>query len=142
MDNLFLQNRKARYDYEILEEHVAGIMLFGSEVKSVRAKSVNLADSYCFFLKGELWVRSMILTPVDSHYVHEPSRERKLLLKKKELSRIQKKLDKGLSIVVLDLHEVRGRIKMRIALARGKTRGDKRETLKKREASREMKIYE
>jgi SsrA-binding protein len=136
---VYIQNRRARYEYEFLENYQAGISLAGSEVKSIREGKVSLTDAFCFFDSGELWIKGMTVTPVDENYVHEPGRLRKLLLHKKELQKLERSLDKGLTIVVKEICEVKGRLKFNIALARGKKEYDKRQAIKKREAEREMK---
>jgi SsrA-binding protein len=133
---IYIQNRKAKFDYHFLEQYEAGIALVGTEVKSIKAGKVSLVDSYCFFDNGELFVKMMNITPVDKSFVHEPTRIRKLLLHKKELRKLEKGLDEGITIVVTSLKTAHGKIKCNIALAKGKKDYDKRETIKKREADR------
>lgn len=134
-----IENRKARHDYHFLEEYTAGAVLMGSEVKSIRDSRVSMVDSFCYFDKGELWLKAMTITPVDENYTHEPDRLRKLLLNKKELKRLEKSLVKGMTIVVTRIKTVNGRIKFCIALAKGKKDYDKREASKERDARREIK---
>jgi SsrA-binding protein len=135
-----IQYRKARYDYHFIEEYIAGAQLTGSEVKSIRDSRVSLVDNFCYFEKGELWAKGINITPIDQNYVHEPLRPRKLLLHRKELKRLEKELVQGITIVVIAVFTTaKGRIKFKIALCRGKKDYDKRETIKKREADREMK---
>jgi SsrA-binding protein len=134
-----IQNRKARHDYHFLEEYEAGAALLGSEVKSIKVGKVSLVDAYCYFDKGELWLKSMTVTPVDQNYVHEPQRLRKLLLHRHQLNSLQKNLVSGTTIIVTHIKSVKGRIKFCIALARGKKDYDKREDAKKREAQREIR---
>ena len=133
---VYIQNRKAKFDYHFLEQYEAGIELLGTEVKSIKAAKVSLVDSYCFFDNGELFVKSMNITPVDKSYVHEPMRIRKLLLHRKELRKLEKGLNDGITIVVTALKSVNGKIKCGIALAKGKKEYDKRETIKQRESDR------
>jgi SsrA-binding protein len=135
-----IQHRKARYDYHFLEEYIAGAQLTGSEVKSIRDGRVSLVDNFCWFENGELFAKSITITPIDANYVHEPQRPRKLLLHRKEINRLQKSLIPGTTIVVVAIFTTaKGRIKFKIALCRGKKDYDKRETIKQREADREMK---
>jgi|688.fasta_scaffold41767_8 SsrA-binding protein len=135
-----IQHRKARYDYHFIEEYIAGPQLTGSEVKSIRDSRVSLVDNFCYFENGELWARGINITPIDQNYVHEPLRPRKLLLHRKELNRLEKGLIQGVTIVVTAIFTTaKGRIKFKIALCRGKKDYDKRETIKQREAEREMK---
>ena len=137
--DVFIQNRKARYDYHFIDEYEAGIQLLGSEVKSIKSNRVSMVDCFCYFDNGELLVKGLNLTPIDENYVHEPLRVRKLLLHRKELNRLEKGLDTGITIVVTSIKSVKGRIKFNIALARGKKEWDKRETIKAREADRQIK---
>lgn len=136
---VYIENRKAKFDYQFLEVLTAGIVLQGSEVKSIRDGRVNLMDSFCYFEQDALWTKNLELTPTVEHYAHEPKRPRKLLLKKKELLALSKNLVQGTTIVIVAIEEVRGRFKVKIALARGKKNYDKRETLKERDAAREIK---
>ena len=136
---VYIQNRKVRYDYHFIDEYEAGIQLLGSEVKSIKSNRVSMVDCFCYFENGELLVKGLNLTPIDENYVHEPLRVRKLLLHRKELNRLEKGLDTGITIVVTCIKSVRGKIKVKIALARGKKDWDKRETIKAREADRQMK---
>ena len=126
-----IQNRKARYDYHFIEEYIAGAQLTGSEVKSIRAGRVSLVDNYCWFEGGELFAKSVNITPVDENYVHEPIRPRKLLLHRKELNRLGKGMAPGITIVVTAIFTTaKGRIKFKIALCRGKKEYDKRQAIK------------
>lgn len=149
-DNLpEIKNRKAAFEYFLIDTYTAGIKLTGTEVKSVRAGKVTMSDAYCFLDKGELWIRNLHI----SHYTqgsynnHEPKRERKLLLQKREIRRIEAKFNnKGLTIIPVRIFfNDRGLVKIDIALARGKKFFDKRHTLKskeqKREVARELKAY-
>jgi SsrA-binding protein len=131
-------NRKAKHDYEFLETFVAGIVLVGSEVKSIREGRISLVDSFCYFQAGELWLKGANITPSDKNFVHEPLRDRKLLLNRSELKKLQRGLETGITIVVNRMFTLNGRIKVEISLARGKKAYDKREDIKKKDAQREM----
>lgn len=137
-----IRNKKASFEFEFLERYTAGIKLVGTEIKSIRAGKANLTDAYCYFANGELYVKNMHVAEYDwgTCNNHEPRRERKLLLNKKELDKLYKKSqDKGLTIVCISLWiNERGLAKLDIALARGKKQFDKREDLKRKDASREM----
>lgn len=135
-------NRKAKYEYEFIEEFIAGIQLHGAEVKSIRAGKANLADAFCYFKKGELFVKNFHIADYKYNTVHDlpPMRERKLLLKKRELRKLHKAVkEKGLTIVPYRVFiNERGLVKLKIALAQGKKIRDKRQTIKERESKREM----
>lgn len=143
--NINIKNRKASFDYQFLDKYVSGIVLTGTEIKSVRQAKVTLGDSFCFFKDGELWIKQMHIAHYEngSHYNHEPTRERKLLLNKKELRKIEKKLDeKGLSVVPTRMFiSNRGFAKVEIAVAKGKKLYDKRDSIKERDTKREMREY-
>jgi SsrA-binding protein len=133
-------NRRARFEYEILEKLVAGIVLTGSEVKSVREGRVNLGDGHVAFEAGEPYLVSVHISPYDNagYANHDPLRRRKLLLKKREVTRlIGKVTEKGLTVVPLAIGVEGNWIKVELAVARGKKLHDKRETIKKRELDRE-----
>lgn len=135
-------NRRARYEFEFLEEFVAGIQLNGGEVKSIRAGQANLADAFCYFRKGELFMRNFHIADYKYDTVREmdPTRERKLLLKKRELRRLERRArEKGLTIIPYRVFiNDRGWVKVKIALAQGKKTRDKRQTIKERESKREI----
>jgi len=134
------RNSKARHDYHILETWEAGLVLSGTEIKSVRAGKVSLAEAFGVVRRGELWLEGMNIAAYDSGgYVnHEPRRTRKLLLHVREIRRLIGAVEQqGLTLVPLDMHFTRGRDKVTLALARGKKLHDKRETLKRRIADRE-----
>ena len=137
-----IKNKKAYFNYEILEKHVAGIQLKGTEIKSIRQGKASLGDSYCFFLKNELWIKSMMISEYDhgSHNNHDPYRDRKLLMNRRELNKLEKQTrEKGLTIVVLRVFlNEKGLAKAEIALVRGKKQYDKRETLKQKDLKRDM----
>jgi SsrA-binding protein len=137
-----IKNKRATFDYEILEKFVAGIVLGGTEIKSIREGRASLVDSYCYFVAGELWVKGMNIAEYfyGTFNNHQPARERKLLLKKKELSKLERKTKESFLTIIpvrMFLTE-RGFAKLEIALAKGKKQHDKRETLKQKDASREM----
>lgn len=143
--NVHIKNRKASFDYQFLDKYIAGIVLTGTEIKSIRQSQVVLGDAFCFFKDGELWVKQMHIAPYENgtHYNHEPTRERKLLLNKKELRKIEKKLaEKGLAVVPTRLFiNDRGLAKLEVAVSRGKKLYDKRESMKERDSKRELKNY-
>ena len=140
-DRVVANNRRARHEYEILETLEAGLVLRGTEVKSLRDGQVNFKDSYATVRNGEAWLRGCHISPY-SHGTdanHEPERDRKLLLHKREITRIVgKTAEKGLTVVPLKIYFKGGRIKIEIGLARGKKLHDKRATLRERETRREM----
>ncbi len=137
-----IKNKKAYYEYHILDKYVAGIQLLGTEIKSIRAGKANITDGYCSFVGEELFVFNLHISEysMGSFYNHEPKRNRKLLLNKKELKKIKIKLqDKGITMVpLLIFFNERGIAKLEIALAQGKKLHDKRESLKSKDADREM----
>ena len=137
-----IRNKRATFDYEILEEYVAGIVLVGTEIKSIRLGKASMVDCYCYFEKNELWIRGMNVSEYDwgTCNNHVPRRDRKLLLNRKELNKLSRSLqDKGLTIVGLRLFlNERGLAKVAIGLARGRKSYDKREYLKENDAKREM----
>ena len=135
-------NRRAKFEYAFIETFSAGISLTGTEIKSIRQAKVNLQDSYCLFLNDELFIRNMNISMyTDGTYLnHQPLRDRKLLLNKRELRRLSEKLkDQGLTIIPTRLFtNERGFAKIDIALAKGKKLYDKRESIKERDVEREM----
>jgi SsrA-binding protein len=137
-----IRNKKAYFNYEILDKYVAGIQLFGTEVKSIRASKVSFTDAYCLFINNELWLRGIHIAEYafGSYNNHVPKRDRKLLLNKKELLKIRKKtLEKSLTIVPLGIFfSNSGFVKLEIAIARGKKQYDKRETLKQKDTKRDL----
>jgi len=140
--NISIKNRKASFNYELVERFVAGIKLFGTEIKSIRNGKVNLTDSYCALIRGEMYVINLHIAEYELGTVnnHIAKRDRKLLLNKKEIEKLDKKLkESGLTIVPTKLFvNDRGLAKLEIALARGKKTYDKRETLKSKDAKRDM----
>jgi SsrA-binding protein len=137
-----IRNKRASHDYEFIETYTAGIVLSGTEIKSIRAGKVSLVDSFCYFNRGELFVKGMNIAEYwwGSYNNHEPRRDRKLLLQKKELQKLlRKSQETGLTIIATRLFiNDRGLAKLDIALAKGKKEYDKRETLKLKDAKREM----
>lgn len=135
------QNRKARHEYHILETWETGIVLQGTEVKSLRAGKANLADAYARLDNGEVWLYNLHISPYEqgNRYNHEPLRPRKLLLHVAQIRKLVGGVEqKGLTLVPLDIHFIRGRAKVELALVRGKKLHDKRETLRERDVNREM----
>jgi SsrA-binding protein len=137
-----IKNKKAFHDYEILERYTAGIQLKGSEIKSIRLGKVSLVESYCMFHQGELYVRGLQIAEYawTSYNKHEPGRDRKLLLNKQELRKLQRKTrESGLTIITLRIFiSESGYAKLEIGLARGKKEYDKRETIKRKDTQRQM----
>ncbi len=140
--NIVIKNKKASHEYEFIEKFIAGVALKGTEIKSIREGKATIGDSYCQFTAGELFVIGMHVSEYwwGNLNNHEPLRVRKLLLNKRELKKMERKVkETGLTIVPLKMFiNERGLAKMEIALVRGKKEYDKRETLKKKDAAREM----
>lgn len=138
-------NRKARFEFEFVEEFIAGISLFGPEVKSVRAGKANMTEAFCYFKKGELYIKGMHIAEYKYNTIQvlSPVRERKLLLKKRELQRLEKKIkEKGLTIIPYRLFiNDRGLIKMKIVLAQGKKLHDKRASIKAKDTKRDVERF-
>lgn len=136
-NRVYIKNRKVFFEYEVIETYSCGIQLQGSEVKMIREGKVSLVDSYCVFKQGELFVKNLLISESKSHFTHDPKRDKKLLLKKRELNKIEGKLVKGLTLIpsVLLTNE-RGLIKIEIILGRGKKLYDKRESMKKKDLER------
>jgi SsrA-binding protein len=137
-----ISNRKAYYEYNIEAKYIAGLVLSGTEIKSLRAGKASFNDSYCIFNKGELFVKSLHISEYNfgSIYNHEPMQERKLLLHKKELRKLENKIkEKGYTIVPLKIFITgKGFAKMEIGLGKGKKIYDKRETIKARESDTKL----
>ncbi|MHA1569061.1 MAG: SsrA-binding protein SmpB [Alphaproteobacteria bacterium] len=135
-------NKKVRFNYELLDRTEAGLALVGTEVKALREGRCNLSDGYVDIQNGEAWLVDVNISPYShgNRANHEPKRRRKLLLHKREIRRLQGKIaERGLTCVPLRLYFKEGRAKVEIALGRGKSKGDKRETIKRRQEEREMK---
>lgn len=137
-----IKNRQASFRYELLDKYVAGMVLKGTEIKSIREGKVSLQEGHCYFNHGELFVKGININPYDqgTHYNHEAARERKLLLKKSELRRLEAKSEeKGLTIVPLRLFiNDRGFAKLEISLAKGKKTHDKRDSIKEKDLKRDL----
>lgn len=134
-------NRRAAHDFEIGERFEAGLVLVGSEVKSLRDGKANLKDSYARFQKGEVWLFHAHISPYDpaSQFGHDPVRARKLLLNRREIDKLDGKIkERGLTLIPLRLYFSKGRAKVEIALAKGKKRHDKRAAIRDREVAREV----
>lgn len=135
-----IKNKKASFDYEFIEKYTAGIVLSGTEVKSLRLGKASLSDAFCSFKDGELWVRNLhIAEYANRGYMnHDPLQERKLLLSKKELKKLERKVkERGFTIVAYRLFfSESGYAKVNIALARGKREYDKREDIKRKDTKR------
>ena len=137
-------NKKARFNYKILDKYVAGIVLTGTEIKSIRDRKVNINESYCYFKDNELYVKQMHIAKYKfgNIYNHDEYNIRKLLLNKREILKIQNKIDVGISIIPLELFiSKNGFAKLEIAIARGKKLYDKRRTMKERELKRKLRDY-
>lgn len=137
-----IRNKKAFFNYEIIDKYTAGIQLFGTEVKSIRNAKVSFTDSYCVFISNELWLRGIHISEYSfgSYNNHVPKRDRKLLLNQKELLKIRKKtVEKSLTIIPLNIFfSDSGFVKVEIGIARGKRQYDKRETLKQKDSKRDI----
>lgn len=145
--NIEIKNKKANFEYHILQTFEAGIVLKGTEVKSIRQGKANINEAYCMFDKnGELWLKNMHISEYKSgsYYNHEPKRDRKLLLKKSELKKLHRKvMEKGFTIVPLRVYlSERGLVKVEIALAQGKKAFDKRHSIKEKDMKRESSRYQ
>lgn len=135
-----LVNKKAYFEYHVLDTWVAGIVLQGTEIKSIRENNVNFADSFAYINNGEIFVKGIHIAPYEyeAHYNHVSDRERKLLLKKKEIKKIGASLEKGITLKVLSVFTTeRGLCKVTLGLCRGKRLVDKREVIKARDIERE-----
>jgi SsrA-binding protein len=141
-NNINIRNKKASFEYHFIDKYIAGIVLQGSEIKSIRLGKVNLQDSYCTFFNNELYVKEMHIAPYEfaRNYNHEAKRDRKLLLNKREIKKLLvKNKEKGLTIVPIRIFlNEKGLAKLEIALAKGKKIYDKRENIKERDLKRDM----
>ncbi|MCO5295499.1 MAG: SsrA-binding protein SmpB [Fimbriimonadaceae bacterium] len=136
-----IQNRRARYDYEFLDTFEAGIVLIGSEVKSVWQGNANLTDAYCLFRNGELWLINMDVEPYKhaAHFQPDRRRDRKLLLHRRQLTLIERRAqEKSLALIPSKVYFNHGKVKVEIALAKGKREYDKRRQLAKDETRRDI----
>lgn len=141
-NDINIKNRQAGFEYELLDRYVAGMVLMGTEIKSIREGKVNLQDGYCYLSNGEVFVKGINITPYaqGTHYNHDATRERKLLLKRSEIRKLEGKVEeKGLTLVPTRLFiNDRGVAKLEFALAKGKKIHDKRDSIKERDAKREL----
>ena len=140
--NIQIKNRKARFEYEILDKYIAGIVLVGTEIKAIRLGKASIAEGFCEFKDGELWVVNMTVQEYShaSYFNHNPKQVRKLLLNKRELKKLEKEVtSSGNTIVPLLLFiDKNGRAKLQIALAKGKKLHDKRDSIKDRDNKRRL----
>jgi SsrA-binding protein len=140
--NIVIKNKRASFEYTFLDKYVAGIVLTGTEIKSVRVGEVSLQEAYCYFSRGELWVKSMHIAAYaqGNIYNHVENRDRKLLLNRKELNKLMRNKEKGLTIIPVQLFiNEWGLAKLQIALAKGKKLYDKRQSIKERDLERAMR---
>ncbi|NCD68918.1 SsrA-binding protein SmpB [Mucilaginibacter agri] len=141
-EDLYIKNKKAYFEYHVLDEYVAGLKLLGTEIKSIRDGKANLNDAFCTFIDNQLYIRNLHIAEYShgSFYNHEAKRDRVLLLNKKELKKLKTRTEeKGFTIIPLAIFiSERGFAKLKIALAQGKKTYDKRETLKERDTKVEM----
>lgn len=138
---VIVSNRKARHDYEILETWEAGLVLTGTEVKSLRAGKANLLDAYALLKGGEVWLLGMHINPYEhgSYANHQPDRTRKVLLQSRQILKLQGRVaERGLALIPLSVYFKGPYAKVELALARGKRQYDKRESIKRRDAEREV----
>ena len=137
-----VKNKRASFEYHLLDSYECGMVLMGSEIKSIRAGGASIGEAFCAFVGDELVIRNMQINPYGTnvHYVHEPKRDRKLLLHRRELEKLKRKLkDQGMTIVPVRLFfAANGFAKLEISLAKGKKTFDKRESLKEKDLQRDM----
>ncbi len=137
-----IKNRRAAFDYFFLETFECGVVLVGSEVKSIRAGNASITEAFCTFIGEELYLRNMAIQPYEKakNFAHEPVRDRKLLLHRKEMNKLQRKLkDQGITLVPVRAYFAKnGMVKVEIALAKGKKTYDKRESIKAKDLKRDM----
>ena len=139
--NLMAQNKKARHDYSILETYEAGIALTGTEIKSIRARRINLQDGFAQIRNGQAWLMNVHISEYaqGNQFNHDPLRNRKLLLHKKEIAKLAGVTqDKGITLVPLKVYLKKGFAKVLLGVAKGKHEYDKRETIKKRDQDRQI----
>jgi SsrA-binding protein len=135
-------NKKAYYNYQVIEDFTAGLMLVGSEVKSIRENNFNFGDSFIVFKDGELYVKNMSISKYReaTFQNHEEMRDRKILLTKKEISKISKLTDvRGITMIPLEIFTIRGRFKLKVGVCKGKKDYDKRHSIKKKDIERELR---
>lgn len=140
--NILIKNKRATFDYEIIERYTAGLQLFGTEIKSIREGKASLTDTYCTFIRDELWVKNMHIAAYffGTYNNHDVRRDRKLLLNRRELDKLGRATrETGLTIIPIRLFiNEKGMAKLEIGLARGKKNYDKRQSIKEKDAKREM----
>ena len=134
-ENINIVNRSARFEYEFIDTYTAGIMLTGVEVKFIRNGRLSFVDSFCSIQNGELFMKNVSISGIGNDNI---KRDRKLLLRKRELVKLQKSLDKGLSIIPYRIYQKKNTLKVDIVLARGKKLHDKRQTLKEKDIQKEI----
>ena len=136
-----ITNRKAYHDYFVLDDYVAGMQLQGSEVKSIRRGDCNISEAYIVIKDGEMFARNIWIAQYKEATIqnHVESRERKLLLNKREINQIEKKLEKGTTIIPLEIFAIKNRLKLRIGICKGKKSHDKRSEIKKKDLERESR---
>lgn len=135
------RNPKATHDYHVLDTMEAGLVLTGTEVKSLRGRGASIKEAYARVSRGEVWVEGLNITPYEqgNRYNHDPIRSRKLLLHRREIEKLIGAVERdGLALIALELYFLRGRAKLLLALGKGKKAHDKREDLKRKEANREV----
>jgi SsrA-binding protein len=135
-------NKKAYYNYQVIEDFTAGLMLVGSEVKSIRENNFNFGDSFIIFKDGELYVKNMSISKYKeaTFQNHEEMRDRKILLTKKEISKISKLTEiRGITVIPLEMFTIRGRFKLKVGVCKGKKDYDKRNSIKERDTERELR---
>ncbi|MCU0317781.1 MAG: SsrA-binding protein SmpB [Amoebophilaceae bacterium] len=140
--NIVIKNKRASFEYTFLDKYTAGMVLTGTEIKSIRAGKVSLQEAYCYFAERALWVKGMHIAAYEQGniYNHVENRERKLLLNKRELKKLLRNKEKGLTIIPVQLFiNERGLAKLQIALSKGKKLHDKRRSIREREAERTMR---
>ena len=141
MNKINIHNKKATFEYTILDKYISGIMLLGTEIKSIRKNHANISNAYCLFIKNDLFIKDMHIKEYENAAFtnHKPKRDRKLLLNKQELHKISKKVkEKGHSIIPIRLFiNNQGKAKLEIALAKGKKIYDKRESIKEKDLKRD-----
>ena len=140
-EKVVVTNRKARYEYEIIDSVEVGLVLVGSEVKSIRSARVNLSDSYGRVIKGEIWIIGMHISPYMEATTqnHDPLRERKLLLHRNEIKKLARKVqEKGFTLIPLRIYFKNNRAKLELGVARGKRQYDKKVSIAQKDAKREM----
>ena len=137
-----IKNKQVHFAYTLLDQYLAGIVLTGTEIKSIRVAKASIQEAYCYFAQGELWVRGMHIATYAQGNVHNhvTNRDRKLLLNRKELNKLMRNKEKGFTIIPVQLHiNERGLAKLQIALAKGKKQHDKRQQIKERDLERALR---